>query len=122
MKKLILIPILICAFISPLSAENDLYVLKATKYHLTYYAEWGIHGEEMYEDRYDGMEFEIWENDKLLGKIVVFQHWFKPGRKAYPKVGEFLTTEKFDFSTVVIPGEGANIEYDSLKIITPSVN
>jgi hypothetical protein len=79
-------------------------------------------GEESYEDRFDGMEFEVRENGKLIGIVVVFQHWFKPDRKAYPKIGDTIKTEKFDFLASEINGEGGNIEYDSLKIVNPSAD
>ncbi|HOU83964.1 MAG TPA: hypothetical protein PLA54_06405 [Spirochaetota bacterium] len=86
MKKILFVLIFLAAAVSLLPAEA--YTLKVIKFYETYYAEWGMNGEDEYEDRYDGIECGIYYKGSLLGNITLVQHWFKKIRIPYPKIGE----------------------------------
>jgi len=116
MKKLVFIFIILAACGTIFPSES--YMLKVIKFHETYYAEWGMKGEEEYEDRYDGIECEIYFKGSLLGTITLVQHWFKKNRIPYPKIGECFAVEKFNHKSYYIPGDGYNIEFSKLKIIS----
>jgi hypothetical protein len=116
MKKIILIVFQMLFYISIISAETNLYTLKAVTFHETVYAEWGIFNDKEYEDRYDGMEFEIYENGILIGTITVFQHWFTKNRINYPKIGESIKVEAFNFKVRKLPVDNYSIEYSALTI------
>ena len=116
MKKLVFVLILLASAGTIFPAEA--YTLKVIKFHDTYYAEWGMIGDEEYEDRYDGIECGIYYNGSLLGNITLVQHWFKKIRIPYPSIGECFAVEKFDYKSYYIPGQGYNIEFSKLKIIS----
>jgi hypothetical protein len=117
MKKIFIIIIQILLYISSVTAENNTYTLKAVKFYNTFYAEWGILNDKEYEDRYDGMEFEIFQNNLFIGKIVAFQHWFDKNRKKYPEIGASINVEFFDWKVHNLPVDNYSIYFNALKII-----
>jgi hypothetical protein len=117
MRNIIFTALQLLMVVTFLSAETNTYTLKAIKFYDTYYAEWGLVNDKEYEDRYDGMECEIYENGKLIGVITVFQHWFNKNRKQYPKIGETIKVEAFDYKVNRIPAGKYNVEFSELKIV-----
>lgn len=99
------------------TSGEDVYTFKAVRMHSDYYAEWGERDGQEFEDRYDGLEYEIYDGNRKMGNIVVFQHWFKKGRKEYHKIGEMVKVRKFDYriNRLGAPGDPYTIEYDEFK-------
>jgi hypothetical protein len=89
--------------------------LKAVEYFDTVFAEWGINedGTE-FEDRFDGMKFDVYRDGTLIGTVILFQAWFKKDPKRYPAIGETITVPEFNFRVYHLPLEEFNLEYDEL--------
>jgi hypothetical protein len=106
-------------------AANEYYVLKAIEYQSNFFAIWGSteNGKE-FEDRYDAMLFEIYKKSEKIGEISAYQHWFQKDRKEYPKIGETITVEEFNYkiNDLAIPEGKNNIDYNRLKIIDKPSN
>jgi hypothetical protein len=98
----------------------DFYELRAVKFFDTFYAEWGVMNDEEYEERFNGMEFEVYCDSVLIGSFVAFQPWFGEGWAAYPDIGESILVEPFDFEVRMLPVSGYTTAFSELRLIEQS--
>ena len=117
MKQIICL--LFLSVMAVVSVQAGELTLKAVEYYDTVFAEWGIceDGTE-FEDRFDGMKFEVYQDGTLIGTVILFQTWFKKNPRKYPAIGETITVPEFDFRVYRLPLEDYNLEYDELPGLT----